>query len=250
MSGEDRRDDAALSIFGDVQSLLLTTESVQTFLDELARLAAHVIEPPPSCGITVRRDGQPYTVASSDERAAAVDETQYEEQQGPCLQALRTGEVVEVTDQASEGRWGGYAAAAFAYGVRCSLSLPLVVDRTTTGALNLYGYAAANAFNGRERQHAEVFAAQASAALTLMMRQASQAELSAQLEHALASRSVIDQALGVLMGQQRCSADEAFALLRARSQNSNRKLREVAAELISRLTGQPPADPPTFNRSL
>lgn len=250
MSGDNRFDDAALSIFGDVQSLLLTTESVQTFLDELALLAAHVIDPPASCGITVRRENQPYTVASSDERAVVVDETQYEEAQGPCLQALRTGEVVEVTDQATDERWGGYAAAAAAHGVRCSLSLPLVVEGMTTGALNLYGYVAADAFNGRERQHAEVFAAQASTALTLLLRQAQQAEVSAQLEQALASRSVIDQALGVLMGQQRCSADEAFALLRARSQNSNRKLRDVAGELISGLTGQPPADPPPFNRAL
>jgi AmiR/NasT family two-component response regulator len=51
---------------------------------------------------------------------------------------------------------------------------------------------------------------------------------------------VIDQALGILMAQQRCSADEAFALLRTHSQNNNRKLRDVAADLITRVTGQPP----------
>lgn len=169
---------------------------------------------------------------------------------GPCLEALRTGEVVEVTDQSTDTRWGEYAAGAVAAGVMCSLSLPLVVDGTTRGALNLYGYERANAFAGGERRHAEVFAAQASTALTLMMRQVDRAAVSEQLEQALASRSVIDQALGMLMGQQRCSADEAFALLRTRSQNSNRKLREVAGELIAKVTGQPPSDAPAFRRSV
>jgi hypothetical protein len=68
----------------------------------------------------------------------------------------------------------------------------------------------------------------------------------AQLQEALASRSTIDQALGVLMAQNRCTRDQAFAILRRASQNRNIKLREVAGTLIQRVTGQQPQEPPPF----
>jgi len=73
-------------------------------------------------------------------------------------------------------------------------------------------------------------------------------QLAEQLQHALASRSLIDQAIGVLMAQEKCNAREAFALLRQHSQNNNRKLRDVATDVITRLTGHPPETPPPFRR--
>jgi ANTAR domain len=79
-------------------------------------------------------------------------------------------------------------------------------------------------------------------------RYAAQAEDTAQLEQALSSRTVIDQALGILMAQQRCTSDDAFALLRAHPQNNNRKLHDVAADLITRVSGQPPGPGHNFHR--
>ncbi len=235
--------------FGAVQSLLLSTKTVEDLLAELAKLAAAVVEAPASVGITVHREGQPITAASSDERASQVDETQYEYGEGPCLQALKTGAAVEVTDQRTDDRWPDYGKRAYEQGVRRSLSLPLSVGAAPVGAMNIYGYEQPGAFSDAERAAAEVFAAQASTALTLLIRQVKQTEESEQLEQALSSRTVIDQAVGVLMGQQRCSAEAAFTLLRQHSQNTNRKLREVAAELIERMTGQPPSQPRGFVRA-
>jgi hypothetical protein len=63
---------------------------------------------------------------------------------------------------------------------------------------------------------------------------------------ALASRSTIDQAIGVLMTQNRCTPDTAFGILRRASQNRNVKLRDVAATIVERFTGHPAADPPPF----
>jgi AmiR/NasT family two-component response regulator len=103
-------------------------------------------------------------------------------------------------------------------------------------------------FDATARQRAATFATQAATALVLVLRQADQAEQSVQMERALASRTEIDQAIGILMGQQRCTADQAFALLRQHSQNNNRKLREVAADLIVRVTGQAPVDGRRFDR--
>lgn len=225
--------------FGLLQSLLLAVQSVDDFLTEVAKLAAGVVQPPGSCGITVRRDGRPLTVASSDERAERLDEVQYSGGHGPCLDTLHTGAVIDVPDLAADGRWEGYRPHALKQGARSSVSIPLTVDGATVGALNLYGFRP-HAFDAAARQHAETFASQAAAALTLLLRNAALAENSQQLERALTSRTVIDQALGILMAQQRCTADEAFALLRAHSQNNNRKLRDLAADLITRVSGRPP----------
>jgi AmiR/NasT family two-component response regulator len=76
---------------------------------------------------------------------------------------------------------------------------------------------------------------------------AEHSEMSDHLQHALASRAVIDQALGIIMGQNRCTADDAFELLRGISQNRNSKLHAVAGEIITAVSGKPPASQPRFS---
>ncbi|MEX5710186.1 GAF and ANTAR domain-containing protein [Parafrankia sp. FMc6] len=242
-SRADQPDLAAAYV--ELTALLLSTADVVGFLEQLAVLAADVVVPPASCGITLRRDHQPYTVATSDELAEQLDEVQYGGGQGPCLDALRTGTVIEVTDMAAEIRWGTFPGHALAHGVRGSLSLPLFQHSASIGALNLY-FRHPCVLTNAERHRAEGFARQATIALNVVLRHAEQATLSDQLRRALSSRAVIDQAIGILMAQQRCTAEDAFAILRQTSQNSNRKLRDVAAALIKAVTGQPPQPPPGF----
>ena len=236
--------------FGRLQSLLISMENVETFLQQLTELVVGLVDPPTSCGITVRRDGQPLTVASSDSRAEALDESQYATSEGPCLHSLRTGQPVSIPDITVELRWPAYLTRAREQGLQRSLSLPLTLQGSTVGAMNVYGFAGSAAFEGETRQQLEVFAGQASGALLLATSKADDTGLRAQLEQALTSRTVIDQALGILMAEQRCDADQAFDLLRMRSQSSQRKLRDVAADLITRVTGQPPRDGKPFRTDL
>ncbi|MCW2736031.1 GAF and ANTAR domain-containing protein [Nocardioides sp.] len=231
---------------GELQSLVLSVPEVESFLDEVAGLAASAFGDHVACGITTRYDSHPVTTAASDDRAAIVDERQYGAGHGPCLEAMRTGLVVDVPDQEADQRWGAYRLAALGLGVRCSVSLPLIVDTESVGALNLYDFQRAGSFDGDARLRAEVFAAQASTALTLALRFNDQAERSRQLVEALYARSMIDQAVGILMAQQSCDARTAFTLLRARSQSANRKLRLVAADVIEHATGLPPSGPTPF----
>ncbi len=233
------------SAYGQLFDLLVSSPAVDTFLNQVVRLATDVVPAAAAGGITVHRDGHLVTVASSDPFAARVDEIQYGADEGPCLDALRSGEVVQVDDLAGESRWESYRPHALAEGVASSLSLPLTVDGRTIGALNLYARRP-DAFVPPARTHAEAFAGQCAAALTVTLRQADQSELQRQLAEAMASRSVIDQALGVLMGQQRCTASAAFDLLRQASQRRNRKLRDVAAAVITNVTGRPPEPPTDF----
>jgi GAF domain-containing protein len=229
----------------ELADLMVATPSMDKFLTDLARLATAVITPPASCGITLAQANQPLTVASSDPLAAHVDEVQYGHDQGPCLQAMRTGQIVMADDLATEQRWGSYSAYALSYGVHSSLSLPLTVDGDTRGALNLYA-GTAHAFGPSEQQHAELFAGPASAALTGVTRQVHQVQLSEQLRAALSTRAVIDQALGILMDQNGCDSVTAFAILRESSQHQNRKLHDVAADLVKAVAGNEPQRSP-FN---
>ena len=127
--------------------------------------------------------------------------------------------------------------------MRSSLSYPLRAQDTLIGALNLYSGELAF-FGEVQSRQAAGFAQNASVAVGIAARMAHQAVLTDQLRASLASRSVIDQALGVIMGEERCTAQEAFELLRAVSQNRNIKLRQVAENVVSRVTGQAPQPPP------
>jgi GAF domain-containing protein len=225
--------------------LLVESPTLDTFLDDMARLAAAVVTPTAACGITVRHDDRPFTVSASDHLAAQVDEIQYGADEGPCLDALRRGVLTQIDDLAEEHRWNRYRPHAIAHGVVSSLSLPLAVDGEPLGALNLYSAQRA-AFNGAQRQHAEAFTAQCAAALAIILRQAQQAQVQQQLGEAMASRAIIDQAIGILMAQHRCTATTAFDLLRQASQHRNRKLRDLATAIITNISGEPPETPTPF----
>jgi GAF domain-containing protein len=235
-------------LLGSLHSLTLSTDEVQTFLHEVTLLAARLVEPPASCGITTHYDGWPVTAATSDDRASLIDEEQYGAGDGPCLTAMRTGEMVQMPDLEDDGRWPTFVEAARRHGVRCILAMPLVVRGERRGALNIYGFQRAADFNDGEIERARVFAAQAATALALTLRHIEQGQHATQLEDALQSRSVIDQAIGILMAQQKCDSETAFALLRKHSQNHNKRLRDVAREMIERHTGRPLSKAAPFRR--
>lgn len=115
-----------------------------------------------------------------------------------------------------------------------------------SACMNLYVDEGRRALPPEVRRRVEEFAEHAAPIVAIAVRRAEQQQLNDQLVAALSSRTVIDQALGVLMAQERCSAERAFDMLRRHSQNTNRKLREVAAEIVTRVTGHPPSDPRPF----
>jgi GAF domain-containing protein len=227
----------------ELQDALIGTESIEEFLHEMAVLAARLVSGGLSCGMTMRSNGRPVTVACSDPLAAEVDEVQYALDDGPCLHAMRDGHIVRIEDTADTARWPEFEAKAASHGIRSCLALPLNSGARRVGALNLYARTA-SAFGAAEARRAENFAENASAALTLAIRMASHAALIEQLRSSLVSRTVIDQALGIIMSRERCSQDRAFAILRTASQHSNVKLRDIATAMVTDVSGEPPQPPP------
>jgi GAF domain-containing protein len=233
---------------GNIRELhraLLSTQGVEDFLHELAVLAARLVRGGLSCGMTMPPDGKTPTVACSDPLAARVDEVQYELDDGPCLHAVRDGRTVRIEDTAEKAHWPEFEAQAASHGIRSCLALPLNADGRPVGALNLYAREA-SAFGTAEARLAENFAEDASGALSLAIRLASHAALIEQLRSSLASRGVIDQALGIIMAREHCTQDRAFAILRSASQNGNVKLRDIASAVVTSVTGEPPRPAPPF----
>jgi hypothetical protein len=140
--------------------------------------------------------------------------------------------VVVVPDMSREERWGDYPRRAVDAGVLSSLSLPLVAGERGRGALNLYA-SRPHAFTDADRETAAAWAAQASGALSVAWRMAERDDAVEHLNRGMATRQVIGQAVGLLMAQRRCGADEAFGLLKAASQRTNDKLRLVAERLVA-----------------
>ncbi|CAL9627855.1 GAF and ANTAR domain-containing protein [Streptomyces mutabilis] len=226
---------------GHITQWLLETESLEDFLQTLAD-AALTLAPCEGVGVTLERDGRPLTVVSAGIAAPKLDEKQYGQDDGPCLQALRSGKEITVGDMLDETRWGDYPAYAASCGIRSSLSLPVAAHTDTAGALNFYADPP-DAFADSDLAALRALATQATEGIALSQRISDAQEFADQMQTAMRSRSVIDQALGIIMGQRHCTADEAFNILRSASQHRNVKLRDVCAQLVASVTGRPPVDP-------
>jgi GAF domain-containing protein len=225
-----------------LRQLVLSIDTLHSFLDELAALAARSTGH--HCGITVRgvNGSRDYTVASSGDFAVSLDERQYADGTGPCIEALTTATPVIVTDMATETRWGPYPSHAVALGARSSLSYPLISAEDAIGALNLYATEPVEPSSDLQSRVAAL-AGQVAGALALALRLAERDDLIATLRTALTSRSTIDQAMGILMAQQRCDPRTAFDLLRQASQHRNIKLRDVAAQIVGNVGRDSPGAP-------
>jgi GAF domain-containing protein len=263
-----------------LQNALLNTDSIEQFLHELARLAVRSLSDDAtdevgvvgeahgaaggtgetgdtargagaemSCGMALRQRGRPEPVAAcSDPLASEADRVQYQAQDGPALHVLRHARPVSVRDTASDQRWPRFCRQAASLGIRSCYAVPLVADGEPAGALVLYARSP-GAFGPERASKAERFGRHASGALTLALRLSSCADQNDQLRSSIMSRAVIDQALGVIMATERCPQDRAFALLRNISQNTNVKLRDLAATIVTNVSGEQPKAAAPFEDS-
>jgi len=225
--------------FHELGLLVLGEQSMESVLQKVAELAKSVVPGASEVSVTLVTGERASTAAFTGPLAVELDERQYERGYGPCLQAAATGEQVHVEDAATETRFGDYTTAAVQRGALSSLSTPIQLQQATSAALNIYS-TAPGAFDEHSRQLAATFASYAAVALANMHLYDSTRRLAVNLEAAIASRAVIDQAKGMLMSQRRCTGEQAFELLVAASQRTNRKLRDVAQDLVDSAT-LPPA---------
>jgi GAF domain-containing protein len=149
------------------------------------------------------------------------------------MYAFHNQKTYRIDDTASDTRWPEFAAAALSRGIRATLSVPLAARGESIGALNLYAENA-GVFTGAHEKAVAVFAGQASIALANAQVYWDARELSENLSEAIKTREVISQAVGILMVTGGRTPDDAFQILANASQRENRKVRDIAAEVVTR----------------
>ncbi len=227
------REAALLGTFVDLARGMTADSDVP---DLLHRLVDRCVElfPATSTGLMLLDDaGVPAVAAASSSDQQQLEMLQLQRDQGPCIDCLRTGEHVLVDELAgATDRWPVWAPRAHELGARSVYAFPLQLGGRTFGALNLFGdrtymLPAAD-------QTAAAALAELAAAVVAADRQARQAEqLTGQLQHALESRVVIEQAKGITSVALGVSVDEAFQVLRGYSRSHNRRLADLAADLAA-----------------
>lgn len=224
-----------------LQDLVLDSDDVEQFLTKLVTVAGRRLSAEADevmCGVTLLRDRTKTTVASNGELAQKMDEVQYAFDDGPCLRAAREGALQYVCDFKAEERFPEYSRAIADHGIISALGVPIPLEGEARAALNFYS-PLVDAFSEDAIAAARSFAEEVSVSLRLAVRIARLTQSSADLRAAMESRTTIDLAVGVIMGQNRCSQDEAMSILKAASSARNLKVRDVAASLLSSL-GQGP----------
>lgn len=177
------------------------------------------------------------TRSATSEGVRDVDATQYSTGQGPCVEAIRTGQNVHVVLNEEVQRWPDFVRDATEMGAASVLSTPLYARESVIGSLNIYS-SEASPFGADDQELALAFAGHASVVLANAAAFMTRDLVNHQLQEALASRDLIGQAKGILMARKGCSSDEAFDVLRRASQRVNRKLRDVAQDVVDGTVAQ------------
>lgn len=206
--------------------------------DTLERAVQMCVETIAHCdmaGVSVVTDRSIETLVASDEDLRSIDDLQFRIHEGPCLDALRVDDFVTSGDLAHDTRWPTWGPELAARtGMRSSMSFRLFNTRGSFGVLNMYA-SRTDAFDHEDVLEGHVLAAMTAASAAASIKEA-------QLEQAIASRTVIGQATGMVMERFGLDADAAFSVIRRLSQAHNVKIHTLAREMVA--TGQVPLQTP------
>jgi len=220
--------DALLRMSG----VLLSRESISTAVELVTTLAVATMPGTSGAGVTLVDQAGKRTTAASDPVVEQADLLQYELDEGPCLTAAAQRRVVRIDDLRTESRWPRWREAVLGLGLRSVLSAPLIAGQESIGAIKVYSRDVA-AYQNQAEHLLVLFAQQAAILLANVQSLHEAQQLSAHLKEALINRDVIGQAKGVLIAQGAPDEESAFRMLIEASQRSNRKLHEVARELVA-----------------
>jgi GAF domain-containing protein len=213
----------------------LADRPVEEVLDQLVRIARDAIPETSAASITLVRGERAFTAAYAGELAHAADERQYESGYGPCIDAGLTNTLLMVQDMRTETRWPDYSTNVLPKGVMSSCSVPLPVVTDVVGGLNLYG---TEPSTWPDLDVAVELASHVAVAIANAFTHQEATKLAADMQAAMASRAVIEQAKGIIMVARHCSPDEAFEVLSKASSTAGRKVRDIAREIVERATSR------------
>lgn len=227
----ERSDEVAAGL-AELSRLLLAEETLETTLQRVADLAVRTIPDCDAAGVTLYLRDSYITAAYTDERVLPIDRGQYDTGEGPCLEAIHAKKVNRAVIEEACADYPRFVDAALAEGIRSFLAAPLIVQGRAIGALNLYSRQP-HGFEPLDELVISLYTGQAAVAVANANVYRDAMLLAEQLQEAIASRAVIEQAKGVLAARRGICVEEAFELLRTWSQTRNVKLRQIAQEVVS-----------------
>jgi GAF domain-containing protein len=224
----------------DMAVTVVATSSVDELLVGIAELAVGAVPAAASASVALTAPAWSGHAIAIDARAARLETLQRRTAVGPGPDALRARHAVESPDLRAERRWRDFARAATGDGVLAVRAVPMLVrGGAPIGVLTVYGDAA-GAFRLPDRSDADLIAGLATVAVTGATRSYDDTALSARLRHALASRSAIDQAIGIVMAERACTAEQAITQLRAMARERATTLLQVATDVVAGAEEGPP----------
>jgi GAF domain-containing protein len=221
---------------GELAGLVTGSLGLPELLGRVATYAAHAIPGADGAGVTLLRvdrpDNRVEALAASHPFVSEIDEIQYVTvNEGPCITAALEGRTVRSGSLGGEKMWPRFGPRVGRLGVHSALSLPLLLPGQVVGAINVYAHRK-DVFDDHAAELGELFAAPAAVAVHNAQILTQALLLTTQLQTALSTRPVIEQAIGLLRGRTGGTADEAFSRLRAISQSEHTKLADVAQHIV------------------
>jgi GAF domain-containing protein len=205
-------------------------------LGRVATFAANAIPGADGAGVTLlridRTEDRVEALAASHPFVSQIDELQYVTlNEGPCITAALEGRTVRSGSLGGEKLWPRFGPRVGRLGIHSALSLPLLIPGQTVGAINVYARGK-DVFDDHAVEFGELFSAPAAVAVHNAQILTQALALTVQLQTALSSRPVIEQAIGLIRGRTGGTAEEAFNRLRAISQSEHTKLADVAQRIV------------------
>lgn len=227
--------EALLAAVTALHGYFIGDASMHDTLERVSQLARGSLGVSDQVGITLVVDGVPGTYVFTDPEIPEVDQAQYETGDGPCLKAYATGETVVISSTASSAEHPAFCEEAAAHGFLSIVSFPLETPSGRIGAMNHYSLQEAS-FGPAEIEMGKRFAAQAAYLLVNAQAYWEARSLSEGLAEAMKSRATIEQAKGIIMATMGVDEDAAFRVMVEQSSRENRKVRDIAVEIVRQTT--------------
>jgi GAF domain-containing protein len=235
LAAESSRESADLVASLHALSVLANAElPLEPMLTKVAEYAVQAIPGAEGAGLTLIAEDMSETLVATTPFVSQVDAIQYKIRQGPCLSSASDGVTVLSRSLGEDRRWPEFARQVVALGVHSALSLPLLSPERVVGTMNIYARRR-DAFDTRSAALGETYAIPAAIAVQNSQVLTRARQLTTQLEKALATRAVIDRAIGVLIGRDGLSTEDAEHRLRATSRAEGVTMRQGAEAVLRRV---------------
>ncbi|GAB3793971.1 GAF and ANTAR domain-containing protein [Nocardioides ungokensis] len=221
-----------LRTVSELSGRLLTPHDVDAVPEHVVARLVEVFDLA-GAGMALAEAGDLKSTAGCPDVVDALEQIQVAEQTGPCVQAFRTGEVLAIPDlEEYADRWPSYCEAARVRGLGSAVGIPLRLMDQSVGAVGLYG-SGRRSWPPEDLEAAVVLADLVTACLVNASKVRQQEQLTEQLQGALESRTVIEQAKGVVAATHEVSIDEAFELIRRHARSHRATVRAVSDAIVS-----------------